>query len=200
MKITRLRLENFKRFRAPVEIGDLGAGLNLFAAPNEAGKSTIAAAIRTAFLERHKTGTLDALRPWSDPGASPAVEVDFEFGGTSYALAKSFLGRKRCDLRIGRRQMDGAEAEDHLAELVGCAMSDRGAARHARHPRPALDRARNVAASGPAARECPRPDRFGPAPAIERHRHDRRRQPDGAAGDGARRDPDREDQSSQGRA
>jgi hypothetical protein len=129
MKITRLRLENFKRFRAPVEIGDLGAGLNLFAAPNEAGKSTIAAAIRTAFLERHKTGTLDALRPWSDPGASPAVEVDFEFGGTSYALAKSFLGRKRCDLRIGRRQMDGAEAEDHLAELVGCAMSDRGGAR-----------------------------------------------------------------------
>ena len=129
MKITRLRIENFKRFRAPVEIDGLSAGLNLFAAPNESGKSTIATAIRTAFLERHKTGTLDTLRPWSDPGASPSVDVDFEFGGTSYALAKSFLGRKRCDLRIGRKQMDGAEAEDHLAELVGCAMSDRGGAR-----------------------------------------------------------------------
>jgi hypothetical protein len=129
MKITRLRIENFKRFRAPVEIDGLSAGLNLFAAPNESGKSTIATAIRTAFLERHKTGTLDTLRPWSDPGASPSVEVDFEFGGTSYALAKSFLGRKRCDLRIDRKQMDGSEAEDHLAGIIGCTMSDRGGAR-----------------------------------------------------------------------
>lgn len=129
MKITRLRIENFKRFRAPVEIDGFAAGLNLFAAPNESGKSTIAAAIRAAFLERHKTGTLEQLRPWGDPGASPSIEIDFEFAGTSYALTKSFLGRKRCDLRIGRRQMDGAEAEDHLAEILGCAMSDRGGAR-----------------------------------------------------------------------
>jgi hypothetical protein len=129
MRITRLRIENFRRFRAPVEITGLDAGLNLFAAPNESGKSTIAAAIRAAFLERHKTGTLDQLRPWSDPGASPAVEIDFEFEGTSYALAKSFMGRKRCDLTIGRATLEGAEAEERLAELVGCRLADKGGAR-----------------------------------------------------------------------
>lgn len=129
MRITRLRIENFRRFRAPVEIADLDAGLNLFAGPNEAGKSTIATAIRAAFLERSKTGTLDALRPWGDASASPSVEVDFEFGGTKHSLSKSFLGRKRCQLTIGRRQMEGSEAEDHLAEIIGCTMSDRGGAR-----------------------------------------------------------------------
>ncbi|WP_155754165.1 AAA family ATPase [Burkholderia vietnamiensis] len=39
MKLKRLRIENFKRFRAPLELGNFADGLNLFVAPNEAGKS-----------------------------------------------------------------------------------------------------------------------------------------------------------------
>ena len=129
MRITRLRIENFRRFRAPVEITGLDAGLNLFAAPNESGKSTIAAAIRAAFLERHKTGSLDALRPWGDATASPAVEIDFEFDGTHYALAKSFLTKKRCDLTIGRARVTGDEADERLADFIGCRLALKGEAR-----------------------------------------------------------------------
>jgi hypothetical protein len=129
MRITRLRIENFRRFRASVEITGLDAGLNLFAAPNESGKSTIAAAIRAAFLERHKTGSLDALRPWGDPAASPAVEIDFEFDGTHYALAKSFLAKKRCDLTIGRARVTGDEADERLADFIGCRLALKGEAR-----------------------------------------------------------------------
>lgn len=58
MKLQRLRIENFKRFRAPLELRDFTAGLNLFAAPNESGKSTVVEAIRAAFLERHRSSSV----------------------------------------------------------------------------------------------------------------------------------------------
>ncbi len=50
MKLRRLRIEHFKRFRDPLVINGFTDGLNLFAAPNESGKSTVAEAIRAAFL------------------------------------------------------------------------------------------------------------------------------------------------------
>ena len=59
MKITRIRLEQFKQFRKPVEITGLTDGINLFTGPNEAGKSTIVAAVRAAFFERHRSSSVD---------------------------------------------------------------------------------------------------------------------------------------------
>ena len=50
MKLTRIRLEQFKQFRKPIQITDLADGINLFTGPNEAGKSTIVAAVRAAFF------------------------------------------------------------------------------------------------------------------------------------------------------
>lgn len=50
MKLKRLRIENFRRFRAPLDLEGLADGLNLFVAPNESGKSTVAEAIRSAFF------------------------------------------------------------------------------------------------------------------------------------------------------
>ncbi len=80
MKIQRLRIESFKRFRKPLEIDGFTDGLNLFAAPNESGKSTIAEAIRAAFLERHRSGAVDYLRPWGEGSASPSVDITFTLG------------------------------------------------------------------------------------------------------------------------
>ena len=119
MKITRIRLEQFKQFRKPVEITGLTDGINLFTGPNEAGKSTIVAAVRAAFFERHRSGSVDDLRPWGDMSASPTVELDFTVAGRPYRLTKSFLGKKRCELQAGPQRLDGALAEDHLAELLG---------------------------------------------------------------------------------
>ena len=127
MKLTRIRIGQFRQFRQPVEIGDLDVGINVFTGPNEAGKSTVVAAIRAAFFERHRSGSVDDLRPWGDASASPTVELDFVLGGLQYKLVKSFLGRKRCDLLFGSHQLDGAAAEDHLASLLGFQYAGRGA-------------------------------------------------------------------------
>ncbi|MGJ7536460.1 MULTISPECIES: AAA family ATPase [unclassified Variovorax] len=127
MKLQRLRIENFKLFRAPLEIDGFTDGLNLFAAPNESGKSTVAEAIRAAFFERHRSSAVEHLRPWGESSATPTVEVDFELNGKPCRLTKAFLGKKRCELVIDGKSMDGAVAEDHLAALLGFRFPGKGA-------------------------------------------------------------------------
>ncbi len=128
MKIRRLRIEQFKRFRDPLEIGEFTNGLNLFAAPNESGKSTVAEAIRAAFFERHRSASVEHLRPWGDSSATPMVEVEFDMGNKRHRLTKVFLGKKRCDLIIdGHAPLDGVAAEDHLAGLLGFKFPGKGA-------------------------------------------------------------------------
>lgn len=127
MKIQRLRIESFKRFRKPLEIDGFTDGLNLFAAPNESGKSTVAEAIRAAFLERHRSSAVDYLRPWGEGSASPSVDIGFTLGDRDCRLTKVFLGKKRCDLIIDGQSFTGAAAEDHLAELLGFRFAKKGA-------------------------------------------------------------------------
>ena len=129
MKLQRLHLENFKRFSAPFTIEGLESGLNLFTAPNEAGKSTLVEAIRAAFFERHRSGTVDHLRPWGDSAATPTVVLDFQVSGKTCRLTKAFLGKKRCELQMGDHMLDGNAAEDHLAELLGFSLPNKGASK-----------------------------------------------------------------------
>jgi len=129
VRLTRIRIEQLKQFRQPLEIADLDPGLNLFTGANEAGKSTIVAAIRAAFFERHRSAGVDDLRPWGDASASPSIELDFSIAGQAYRLRKRFLGKKRCELQAGTLHLDGAEAEDHLAALLGFQHAGRGASR-----------------------------------------------------------------------
>ncbi|RIV77648.1 AAA family ATPase [Burkholderia pseudomallei] len=126
MKLSRLRIEQLRKFRQPAEIADLADGINLFVGPNEVGKSTIAAAIRAAFFERHRSSSVEHLRPWGDGAASPSVEIEFTVGGRAARLRKSFLQRKRCELEIDGQRLEGAQAEDHLSELLGFGFAGRG--------------------------------------------------------------------------
>ena len=129
MKISRLRVSELRQFRQPFELRDLQPGLNLFTGANEAGKSTLVRAIRAAFFERHRSTSVDDLRPYGDSAATPLVELDFEIAGTSHMLVKSFLQKKRCELQIGTRRLEGVDAEDHLAELLGFQFALKGASR-----------------------------------------------------------------------
>jgi len=129
MKITRLRVDELRRFRTPFELADIQPGLNIFTGANEAGKSTLVRAIRAAFFERHKSSSVDDLRPYDDSAATPSVEVDFEIAGTAYRLTKSFLQKKRCELVVGTRRLEGVEAEDALAERLGFQFALKGASR-----------------------------------------------------------------------
>jgi hypothetical protein len=129
LQLTRLRVAELRRFREPFELRDLQPGLNLFSGPNEAGKSTLVRALRAAFFERHRSTSVDDLRPYGDSSATPSIELDFEFGGVAYRLSKSFLGKKRCELFIGPQRLEGVAAEDALAELLGFQFAAKGASR-----------------------------------------------------------------------
>jgi len=129
MRITRLRVAELRQFRQPFELAGLQPGLNIFTGANEAGKSTLVRAIRAAFFERHRSTSVDDLRPYGDTAATPTVELDFEIAGTPYRLAKSFLQKKRCELQAGTRRLEGVEAEDCLADLLGFRFAAKGASR-----------------------------------------------------------------------
>lgn len=129
MQITRLRVEQLRQFRQPFELGGLEPGLNIFSGPNEAGKSTLVRAIRAVFFERHRSTAVDDLRPWGDSAATPTIELDFSLAGQPHLLTKSFLGKKRCSLRIGTQTLEGTDAEDHLAQVFGFAFAGKGASK-----------------------------------------------------------------------
>ncbi|HKB55757.1 MAG TPA: AAA family ATPase, partial [Ramlibacter sp.] len=126
MKINTIELESFKRFRKRIVLSDFSDGLNLFTAVNEGGKSTIAEAIRAAFLERHRTSTLVDLVPWGESGASPNVHVEFTVAGQRCSVRKAFLSRKSCDVAIGDQTLSGEEAENKLGELLGFGHAAKG--------------------------------------------------------------------------
>ncbi|MFT6458995.1 AAA family ATPase [Pseudophaeobacter arcticus] len=116
MRIRAIRLENVRRFTDPVEITGIGAGLNVLAAPNEQGKSTIFDALHAVFFKDAKSWDKDirALAPRA--GGEPRVEVEIELDGSCYRLAKQFQKTSgKGDLRIWQGaqlylQSDAAEA------------------------------------------------------------------------------------------
>jgi DNA repair exonuclease SbcCD ATPase subunit len=128
LKISRVRLEQVRKFKSPFELANLDPGLNVFVGPNEAGKSTVVGAIRAAFFERYKSGAGGTkwLRPWGESDAAPTIEVDFTVGSTAYKLRKTFLKKSRCELLVGSVLKDGDAAEDQLAELLGYSFSAKG--------------------------------------------------------------------------
>ena len=129
LRLQRLRVVQLRQFREPMTLDHLAAGLNIFSGPNEAGKSTLVRALRAAFFERHRSTAVDDLRPWGDSAAAPTVELDFDWGGERYQLSKSFLAKKRCNLQVGARHLEGVEAEDHLAQLFGFQFAGKGASK-----------------------------------------------------------------------
>ncbi|WP_290871206.1 AAA family ATPase [Aquabacterium sp.] len=129
LHLQRLRVDQLRRFRQPFELRDLDPGLNILSGPNEAGKSTLVRAIRAAFFERSRSTVVDDLRPWGDSAAAPQIELGFTLDGQSCELSKSFLSKKRCDLRVGAQSWDGVEAEDQLARLFGFDFAGRGASK-----------------------------------------------------------------------
>ena len=129
MKLERIALAEFRRFRQPWSIDGLDDGLNVLVGENEAGKSTIAAALRAAFLERFRTRSVADLAPWGAADARPSVELRLRIGAHRYELRKSFLARARCELVIddGAERLEGEAAEDRLAALLGFEFAGRGA-------------------------------------------------------------------------
>ena len=105
----------------------------VIAGPNQSGKSTLAEALHRALFLPVKTGGELLKGMQSDPFmAEPEVELCFEAAGDRWELRKRFAGnRGSASLRDSAgRSLQGEDAEERLAELVGTAAvaRNRGAA------------------------------------------------------------------------
>lgn len=106
--------------------------LNIIRGPNEAGKSTLVDALRTALFERATlTGKAwEAMKPYN--GATPSIEVSFEVEGTQHTVRKRFKGQSGTAELLTRRQgelvehFSGANAEAELQRLLGVPEQPRG--------------------------------------------------------------------------
>ncbi|MGR3760132.1 AAA family ATPase [Roseobacteraceae bacterium NS-SX3] len=116
MRICAVRLENIRRFIAPVEIAGIGPGLNVLSAPNEQGKSTVFDALHALFFKDAKSWDKEirALAPHA--GGDPRIEVEIEHEGARCRIAKQFFKTSgKGEVKIWREgallhQADAAEA------------------------------------------------------------------------------------------
>ena len=128
MKIHAIRVRDVGHFSAPTALEGLSGGLDVLAAGNEAGKSTLFRALEAAFFEKH-TGAGERIKGITPrTGGSPLIEVDFGVRGDAWRITKQFGRGKRALLTQigGGRELCGAEAEDGLAQLVGMPAGGKG--------------------------------------------------------------------------
>lgn len=124
MRLTHCRLESVRRHRQ-LELA-FSPGVTLVAGANESGKSTLVEAMhRALFLRANATGApIQALRSQQHPG-HPQVEIGFEMANQAWTLQKRFSGASgTTSLRTaGEDVLQGSEAEDRLAQLLGVSES-----------------------------------------------------------------------------
>ncbi len=121
MLITSLGVEGIGRFASAARVDGFGAGVNVLAAGNEVGKSTLFKAIRTCLFCRHDSKTQEIRDLGSDDGQLPAtVELAFEHGGKRYVIKKSFLRSPSAILaEDGREIARFAEADKAIWDILG---------------------------------------------------------------------------------
>ena len=117
MILTDLQIEAVRRFTSAIRVEGLGPGLNVLAAPNEAGKSTVLMALRAALTLRHssRAHAMRDLLPYG--GGSPHVGVGFTWNNQPCWLEKKFGNGRLARLDLGAERFDGEEAEERLQAL-----------------------------------------------------------------------------------
>jgi len=120
LKIRRIALTNFRKFREPFVLDGLSDGLNVIIEPNETGKSTLLEAMRAAFFIRHNTANRLA-RSYAPHGeaVAPQIEVGFEAGGGEWQVTKRFLKSASVEVRSPNGRAQGEDAEAQLQALLG---------------------------------------------------------------------------------
>lgn len=122
-------------FRGEARLADLQPGLNILAAPNETGKSTLFQALHHGFFTSYKTNdrALKDLAPWST-NLGPAIDIEFQHGPLRYRLRKSFLSGHSCSLAewTGTRyepKFQDEDADQFVRDLLLGAKPEKGAAK-----------------------------------------------------------------------
>ncbi|MFT8308921.1 GTP-binding protein [Acetobacter malorum] len=128
MILTDLQIEGFRRFASPVRLEGLGAGLNVLSAPNEAGKSTLLAALKAVLMVRSssKAKPVKDLQPYG--GGAPHVAVSFTWKGMDCHLEKQFISKAFTRLMLGTERFEGDQAEEALRNLLVLEEASKGEA------------------------------------------------------------------------
>ena len=92
LRLRRIHVDGFRKFREPIAIDGLTDGLNIIIEPNETGKSTLLEALRAAFFVRHGTKNQRA-RSYAPYGQAvgPEIRVAFEADVDLWTVTKRFL-------------------------------------------------------------------------------------------------------------
>ena len=123
VKLRALRMANVRRFGSEgVVIEGIADGLNVFAAPNEAGKSTLFDALHALLFVKYtsKARPVSSLKPYA--GGWPRIAADVEFDGASYRVEKQFLGgpfARVVDLGTGQEIARADEAQEWIDRMIG---------------------------------------------------------------------------------
>jgi hypothetical protein len=121
MLIRALSVEGIGRFASAARVDGFGTGVNVLAAGNEVGKSTLFKAIRTCLFCRHNSRTEEIRDLGSDDSLFPAtVELAFEHDGRRYVIKKSFLRSPSAILtEDGREIARFHEADKAVWDILG---------------------------------------------------------------------------------
>ena len=121
MYIRNLAVEGIGRFATSARVDGFDQGVNVLAAGNEIGKSTLFKAIRTCLFCRHDSKTQDIRDLASDGSLLPAtVQLSFAQNGRTYGIRKSFL-RSPCAVLTedGREIARGKQADEAVWDVLG---------------------------------------------------------------------------------
>lgn len=133
MYLRSLKLTDFAGVGS-VDLPRFEPGLNVVVGDNEAGKSTLLTALRTAFFQKHRAGgeAVKMLAPYNRQ-ARPEVVVEFDVDGTAYTLRKAFVQRPSADLSWPGGSLSGDAVEERLAELFRFSHPGRGDSKLGEH-------------------------------------------------------------------
>jgi DNA repair exonuclease SbcCD ATPase subunit len=121
MLIKALSVEAVGRFSSLVQVDGFGDGVNVLAAGNEVGKSTLFKAVRTCLFCRHDSRTQDIRDLGADGSQLPAtVQLTFEQKGHTYVIRKSFLRSPSASLtEDGREIARSKQADEAIWDILG---------------------------------------------------------------------------------
>jgi hypothetical protein len=121
MFIKSISVEGIGRFVTTARVEGFSNGVNVLAAGNEAGKSTLFRAIRTCLFCRHDSKGQEIRDLCSDDSQLPGtIEITFEQDGRTYTIKKCFMRSPSAVLlENGREIARSKQADDTVWQLLG---------------------------------------------------------------------------------
>ena len=121
MLITGITIEGVGKFQRPASVRGLGPGVNVLAAGNEAGKSTVFRAVRTCLFKRHNSNDQEIRNLACAEAQLPCnLALEFSHAGRAYEIRKTFVRSVSASLlEDGREIARGRDADEKVWELFG---------------------------------------------------------------------------------